>query len=201
MNKRKRKPINIPKHKGQNLSFAQKHEICKRYAKKPRPSQIDLANEYCVSQSSISEILSNREKWISIDESEVHKKKNRQAKFPELEEALVMWIIQSLQENLTITGDVIKLKACDFRNKLRIQNFKASNGWLENFKNRYHIHSYLKSGEGQSAPIETLDEERMKLREIIKEYDLKDVFNCDETGERLYIRQSVQLTLMLFHFR
>jgi len=77
MNKRKRKPINIPKHKGQNLSFAQKHEICKRYAKKPRPSQIDLANEYCVSQSSISEILSNREKWISIDESEVHKKKNR----------------------------------------------------------------------------------------------------------------------------
>ena len=80
MNKRKRKPINIPKHKGQNLSFAQKHEICKRYAKKPRPSQIDLANEYCASQSSISEILSNREKWISIDESEVHKKKNRQAK-------------------------------------------------------------------------------------------------------------------------
>ena len=122
-----------------------------------------MANEYCVSQSSISEILSNREKWISIDESEVHKKKNRQAKFPELEEALVMWIIQSLQENLTITGDVIKLKACDFRNKLRIQNFKASNGWLENFKNRYHIHSYLKSGEGQSAPIEILDEERMNF--------------------------------------
>ena len=50
MNKRKRKHINIPKHKGQNLSFAQKHEICKRYAKKPRPSQIDVANEYCVSK-------------------------------------------------------------------------------------------------------------------------------------------------------
>ncbi|CAG8531296.1 2943_t:CDS:2 [Paraglomus brasilianum] len=31
------------------------------------PYQIDLANEYCVSQSSISEILLNREKWLSIE--------------------------------------------------------------------------------------------------------------------------------------
>jgi hypothetical protein len=52
--KRKRMSINIPKHKGQNLSFAQKHEICERYAKRPRPSQRDLADEYCVCQSSIS---------------------------------------------------------------------------------------------------------------------------------------------------
>jgi len=107
MHKRKRKSINIPKHKGQNLSLAQKQEICKRYAKKPRPSQTDLANEYCISQSSISKILSNRKKWISIDESEVHKKKNRQAQFPELEEALIMWISESFRIMLLFVTVII----------------------------------------------------------------------------------------------
>ncbi|RIA80592.1 hypothetical protein C1645_838425 [Glomus cerebriforme] len=34
----------------------------------------------------------------------------------------------------------------------------------------------------KSAPLETLDEERGILREFIKDYDLNDVFNCDETG-------------------
>ncbi|CAB5092568.1 unnamed protein product [Rhizophagus irregularis] len=41
---------------------------------------------------------------------------------------------------------------------------------------------YVKWGEAASAPLETLNEERQKLREIIKDYDLNDVFNCDETG-------------------
>ncbi|CAB4401062.1 unnamed protein product [Rhizophagus irregularis] len=41
---------------------------------------------------------------------------------------------------------------------------------------------YIKWGEAASAPLETLNEERQKLREIIKDYDLNDVFNCDETG-------------------
>lgn len=38
-------------------------------------------------------------------------------------------------------------------------------------------------GEAASAPLETLDVERKKLREITKDYDLNDVFNCDEIGE------------------
>ncbi|CAB4424685.1 unnamed protein product [Rhizophagus irregularis] len=41
---------------------------------------------------------------------------------------------------------------------------------------------YVKWGEAVSAPLETLNEERQKLRKIIKDYDLNDVFNCDETG-------------------
>jgi predicted aldo/keto reductase-like oxidoreductase len=37
-------------------------------------------------------------------------------------------------------------------------------------------------GEAASAPLEILDEKRQKLHEIIKEYDLNNVFNCNETG-------------------
>lgn len=34
----------------------------------------------------------------------------------------------------------------------------------------------------RSAPLHTLEDERIRLREIIGEYDLNDVFNSDETG-------------------
>ena len=52
-----------------------------------------------------------------------------------------------------------------------------------NFKKRHNIKEHVKWGETASAPLENLDEERQKLREIINDYDLNDVFNCDETGE------------------
>jgi hypothetical protein len=42
---------------------------------------------------------------------------------------------------------------------------------------------YVKWGEVASASFETLDEERQKLYKIIKDYNLNDVFNCDETGK------------------
>ena len=67
-------------------------------------------------------------------------------------------------------------------NDLQINNFTASDGWFEGFKKRYNIKEYLKSGEGNSAPLENLTEFRSQLQDVIKNYELRDVFNCDETA-------------------
>ena len=79
-----------------------------------------------------------------------------------------------------------------------VNNFKASNGWISNFKKRHNMKEYVKWGEAASAPLEILDEERRKLREIIKDYDLNDVFNCDETGEYLFFRIHMHLFVLIF---
>lgn len=55
-----------------------------------------------------------------------------------------------------------------------------SNGWMDKFKKRYNLKEHVKWGD---TPLETLDEERNKLREILKNYDLNDIFNCYETGK------------------
>jgi len=143
--KRKSEHIFNQQKSRKNLTFAQKREICEKYCKKPKPSQTDLATEYCVRQSTISDILSNKDRWLSIDTAspEACKKKTRQAFFPKSEEALVIWVTQALQDNLTINGDIIKQKACTFRDILGIQNFKASDGWLNKSKKRHHICSYV----------------------------------------------------------
>jgi hypothetical protein len=60
--------------------------------------------------------------------------------------------------------------------------FKASNGWLDNFKKRHNLKQYNIHGEAGSAPIQDLASMREKLHQTLRDYDPKDIFNCDETG-------------------
>lgn len=48
-------------------------------------------------------------------------------------------------------------------------------------------------GESGSAPVESLDVEREKIREILKNYDLSEIYNADETG--LFFRMVPQRTI------
>ena len=43
-------------------------------------------------------------------------------------------------------------------------DFKASIGWLDKFKQRYSIKEYNKHGESQSAPIEKIPQMREELK-------------------------------------
>ncbi|GET64012.1 CENP-B homolog protein 2-like [Rhizophagus irregularis DAOM 181602=DAOM 197198] len=67
-------------------------------------------------------------------------------------------------------------------NLLDITNFSASAGWLSNFKQRNNLHTYKKKKEAGSAPIDELPQMRAELREILQAYELKDIWNCDETA-------------------
>uniref|UniRef100_U9TFZ1 HTH CENPB-type domain-containing protein n=1 Tax=Rhizophagus irregularis (strain DAOM 181602 / DAOM 197198 / MUCL 43194) TaxID=747089 RepID=U9TFZ1_RHIID len=89
---------------------------------------------------------------------------------------------QALASNLTITGDILKAKALNFATQLQTTTFTASDGWLSKFKKRYNIKQFIKAGEANSAPLETLEEERVALQEIIEQYDLRNVYNVDETA-------------------
>ena len=96
---------------------------------------------------------------------------------------MAIWISKALAANKTITGEIIIAKAINFANLLNIEGFTGSSGWLSNFKKRYNIKQYNKHGEAQSGPSEEeLDKEREKLQELISNYDIENVFNCDETG-------------------
>lgn len=172
--------------KRKSLSYAEKKELCEWQKDNPSYNQEDLAKKFDISKSQVCNILKEKEKWLSIDISnkEVkNQKRDRGAKFPEVESALYLWMQQALASNLTITGDVLKAKALNFAARLQITSFIASDGWLAKFKKRYNIRQINKAGEANSAPLETLEEERKILQEVIEQYDLCDVYNVDETGK------------------
>jgi len=182
------------------LTQAQKHQLCLDYQKKPQPTQEQLATQYGVKQNTVSDILRNKDKWLLVDlnTEESKKQRERPVQFPQVEEAMTLWVTNALEADLVINTDILREKAEFFARSFEVNNFKASNGWISNFKKRHNMKEYVKWGEAASAPLEILDEERRKLREIIKDYDLNDVFNCDETGEYLFFRIHMHLFVLIF---
>ena len=172
--------------KRKSLSFAKKRELCEWKRDNPSYNQEDLAKKFDISKPQVCKILKEKDKWLSIDVSNKefkNQKRDRGAKFPEIESALFLWMQQALSSNLTITGDILKVKALSFATRLQITTFTASDGWLSKFKKCYNIRLINKAGEANSAPLEILEEERKNLQEIIEQYDLCDVYNVDETGK------------------
>ena len=70
---------------------------------------------------------------------------------------------------------------------------KFTNGWLWRFKQRNGLKKVKFSGEANSAPIETLPEERVRLRALLAKYNKEDIYNADETG--LFFRMEPNQTL------
>ncbi len=123
--------------KRKSLSFAEKRELCEWKRDNPSYNQEDLAKKFDISKSQVCKILKKKDKWLSIDISNKEfkdQKQDRDAKYPEIESALYLWMQQALASNLIITGDVLKSKALNFATRLQITSFTASDGWLTKFK-------------------------------------------------------------------
>ncbi|KAL4121977.1 hypothetical protein QTP88_014392 [Uroleucon formosanum] len=83
---------------------------------------------------------------------------------------------------MPISGPILKEKAEYFATQFGYSNFKASQGWLENWKNRHNIIFRKICGESASVNDSLCNEWLGKLTNIIKEYSPDDVFNVDETA-------------------
>ena len=179
-----------------SLTGAQKQEVCLKKLQKPTPKNKELAEEYDVSQEMISDILKESEKWLALklDSYEASLKKQVKPNFPQVDEALGFWVEKAIDNNITISGELLAQKACDFATLLDAQDFKGSDGWVAGFKKCHNLESYVKHEEAASAPSEEdLNEMRKDLQNILKEYLPDDIFNIDETG--LYWKMEPNRTL------
>lgn len=65
---------------------------------------------------------------------------------------------------------------------LGIEDFEASSGWLDKFKNSHGITEKVVSGESVSVSETACDQWKPKLQLILKDYQPDDLFNIDECG-------------------
>lgn len=174
---------NSQKKRRKTLTFNQKKELCEKH-RDQNLSGVQLAKEYEISDSAVSDILKKSEHWLSINStlSSANRFREKTCNYPQIEEALSIWVDQQISRDLTLSGPIIQEKAKEFATLFSIDNFSASGGWLRNFKHRNNLHTFKIRGEAGSAPISEIPQMRAELQEILQEYELRDIWNCDETA-------------------
>jgi hypothetical protein len=80
---------------------------------------------------------------------------NRPSKFPEIESELAKWLYECRDKKVQLTDSVIRNKAKEVAKQLQIpeDKFKASSGWVENFKHRHGIRRGQFHGNGRNARL------------------------------------------------
>ena len=91
--------------------------------------------------------------------------------------------MNACKQNVPIGGHIIREKALDFAKELNITDFKASEGQLDQSKNRHNVVFRTLSGEERSCTEEmTASWEQTHLPTILSRYELRDIYDADEFG-------------------
>ena len=74
-------------------------------------------------------------------------------------------------------------KSQQLAERMHIQDFKASHGWLDNFKKRHGVVFKVLSGESSAVnPDQYASWLGLPLPNLLQNYKAEDVYNLDETG-------------------
>ena len=114
-----------------------------------------VARKFYINESSVRTIRDNRDK---IRASATHlgphaklSKVTRNSNIVKMEDMLMIWIQDLIHKRIPIGSRAIRDQALEFfdhlekKNPLN-QNFVASKGWFEEFKNRFSLHSVKFTG-------------------------------------------------------
>lgn len=108
----------------------------------------------------------------------------KKAEMPEMEMQLYRWFLAQRERNMPISGEMIKQKALNLCASLNISEFKASDGWLQRFKERYGVRFLKITGEKLSSQPELIAAFKERLKRVIQEHEFNEhqIYNADETG-------------------
>ena len=102
--------------------------------------------------------------------------------FPELEEALTLWVEGCEALLQPITGLLIVVKVERLRDTLDIPGdaIRFSNRWVDKFKQCHALQQHQSHGKAGSVNLTSVKEEWMRMWKELEGWDLNNVFNADE---------------------
>jgi hypothetical protein len=117
------------------LTAIKKKELCEYKLVNPYKSHEEIAELFEISKSTVGDILKNRDKWLAVTENstDANKKRDRGGEWPQLEEALLIWVNLANEANHTVTGAILSQKAVQFARRLDISDFKSSQESIDFF--------------------------------------------------------------------
>ena len=108
---------------------------------------------------SINAILRKKDEFLKELESNSNpkdKKRGRPLEFDEINQTVWKWFCMARESNIPISGPMIQFEAGEIANRMSIDKFKASNGWLGKWKSRYNVSHFRISGEDGDVDEEVI---------------------------------------------
>ena len=93
------------------------------------------------------------------------------------------WPLAVQSSDVAVAALVFKTKAIEFKKKMNVENFKASDDWLDCCIKRFNVSFKTISGESNACTDEIVAPwEQTSLRTILSKYNLNQIYNADEFG-------------------
>ena len=116
-----------------------------------------VAEEYGVKKNTVSIWIANKRKIFEAYESgqvNSSRKKLKKRDNKDLNEAVFTWFKTARSNNIPVNGIIIKEKALSLARSLELTDFRASDGWLDKWKQRHNVTFKAVSGEENAATPE-----------------------------------------------
>ena len=142
-----------------------------------------VAAKYCIPKNTLSTWLKNKDKIFEATKKGSNSKRQRlrQGTFANLDQAMFKWLLVVRSRDVAVSALVFKTKAIEFAEKMNVENFKASDGWLDRWKKRFNVSFKTVSGESNACTDEMVTPwKQTTLRTILPKYDLNQIYSTDE---------------------
>ncbi|XP_037290737.2 tigger transposable element-derived protein 4 [Rhipicephalus microplus] len=165
------------------LTLGEKLRVIEEAEKRTGSTKASIARDLNIPESSLKTILAKKDSiLLNASKFGLNRKAAKDGKYAAMEKALVEWLRQARSAAIAVDGAILKEKADMIALRCGIDDFKASNGWLDRFKKRNGVVYSRCCGESSSVSSSTVEQWTALLPELIRQYKPCDVFNADETG-------------------
>ena len=141
---------------------------------------------FSVGRTQVRSIIKEKEEILTAYQSNLSKgqkqKRQRTGKFSDVNQALWDWYTLCRSSNIPVSGTMLQEETLLIAEKLGIEGFAASNGWLESFKKTQNISTKSVAGEEGDLSSVTLESWKERSRELVRGWKPENIWNIDETG-------------------
>lgn len=146
-----------------------------------------VAEKFKVGKTQVADIIKKKDELMKIwrENGSTEMKRpilNMKDSTKIIDDVVFEWFVRARAKNIPISGVLIKQQALEVAKEIKMEDFKASNGWLEKFRNRHSISFKSVSGEAGDVDMTVVKNWKEKIGSYIKNYEIKDIYNADETG-------------------
>ncbi|XP_020856668.1 major centromere autoantigen B [Phascolarctos cinereus] len=129
--------------KRRQLTFREKSYIIQEVEKNPDLRKGEIARRFNIPPSTLSTILKNKRAILASERkfgvASTCRKTNKLSPYDKLEGLLIAWFQQIRAAGLPVNGIILKEKALRIAEELGMEDFTASNGWLDRFRRRHGV--------------------------------------------------------------